>query len=893
MAEDKSNRNPGDMLRFIFTDDGFLVDDRGETLRPELQSWKECFQQDRYQALYRLGVAERPAGFDLAGGFLHLVAEHFFRLLTAQRDLELLREHIKVTLTEEDAARLEHSVPYALGTEHINAKWLRNVTECLNAVFTKEIVQYDGTVAMYLTEKSQHLRVPERVFFHLVESRDETYPFAFLATYATKGEDKKVRHVPLQYALTEYKNERDKLLTLLSCLNKAAEVSELIGSFVESGEMFHPLKLTAEEAYTILKEIPLIEQAGILCRIPNWWKRRASGVALSVTLGEEKETMLGFDTLVSMRPSLTVDGKPLTEEDIRSLLAQTEGLALLKGRWVEVDHERLNALLEEMENYRGEISLMDALKQGVSETPDIDGRHTADVGPLMVNGVWLSELLHHLRTPSAIRSAIVPGSFRATLRPYQKRGFTWLNYMYQLGFGACLADDMGLGKTVQVLAFLEKLRVTAGVGSNDGAAGRRTGNQGPRALLVVPTSLLGNWQKEAARFAPDMEVCILHGKGAAALGKEVMEKPAFLTVTTYGMVSRIEELADIVWDCIVLDEAQAIKNPMTRQTRQVKALKGRMRIALTGTPIENDLSNLWSLFDFLDKGLLGTSGEFHEFCKGLNDEPEGYARLKAMVSPFMLRRLKSDKSIITDLPEKWEKVDYVSLSKKQVVLYRKLIADLEKRLAEAEGMERRGMVLAAIVKLKQICNHPDQYLGQPAYSLADSGKFQMLQELCETICEKRERVIVFTQFKEITEPLAEFLTDIFHAKGYVLHGGTPVAARNRIVEAFQGEAYVPFVVLSVKAGGTGLNLTGANHVIHFDRWWNPAVENQATDRAYRIGQTKNVMVHKLVCEGTIEEKIDAMIRSKKDLAEQVIGAGGEKWITEMSNEELMGVLRLG
>lgn len=267
-------------------------------------------------------------------------------------------------------------------------------------------------------------------------------------------------------------------------------------------------------------------------------------------------------------------------------------------------------------------------------------------------------------------------------------------------------------------------------------------------------------------------------------------------------------------------------------------------------------------------------------------------KLKAMVSPFMLRRLKTDKTIISDLPEKLESVDYVSLTKKQIVLYRKAVADMEKKIAEVDGFQRNGIILTTIMKLKQICNHPDQYLGQTVYAADESGKLMMLREICETIYEKRERVIVFTQFKEITEYLADFLTGVFGVKGHVLHGGTPVARRSKIVEEFQGEKYVPFIVVSVKAGGTGLNLTRANHVIHFDRWWNPAVENQATDRAFRIGQTKNVIVHKLVCEGTIEEKIDAIIESKKELAENVIGAGGEKWITELNNEELMSILRL-
>ena len=366
----------------------------------------------------------------------------------------------------------------------------------------------------------------------------------------------------------------------------------------------------------------------------------------------------------------------------------------------------------------------------------------------------------------------------------------------------------------------------------------------------------------------------------------------FLTITTYGMAMRIPALQKVTWDCLILDEAQAIKNPMTKQTREIKKIHTRMRVAMTGTPIENDLTNLWSLFNFLNKGLLGTSAEFKVFCKGLNEQPEGYARLKAMVSPFLLRRVKTDKRIISDLPEKLETVDYVALSKKQVVLYRKLVADMEQKLLSSSGMERRGLVLATISKLKQICNHPDQYLGQTGFGEEESGKLAMLRALCETIREKRERVLVFTQFREITGALADFLTSVFGQKGYVLHGGTRVEKRKEIVEAFQGEAYVPFLVLSIKAGGTGLNLTKANHVIHFDRWWNPAVENQATDRAFRIGQEKNVMVHKLVCQGTIEEKIDAMIESKRELAENVIGSGSEKWITELSNDELMTLLRL-
>ena len=859
-------------MNFLFTPEGFCPDVLAANVEAdgeEIKRWKE---QGGYPELYRLGLSGEQGELSPSGSFLYQVADTFFKQLTDLPELELARGNAKAPLSEETVGELLKKVPFAIGAEHITESWIGRVFRELQKIFADEAADYDGTIAMYFTEKNQKLRVPERVFFHLVEHKNLDFPFAFLATYATKGEDGKVKHVPLKYALTEYKNERQKLLALLACLNRAAEVSELISGFMEKGELFHPLHLTAEEAYTFLKQIEEIESTGILCRIPNWWRKKAASVSMSVSIGEEKPAMLGFDALVSMQPKLMVDGVELTKEDIEKLLAQTEGLALLKGKWVEVNHARLKRLLQDMEEKTGSITLMEALQMemGTEKAP-------VDVGTLITNGKWLSELLQNLRRPEKIHKTAVPKTVRAALRPYQKNGYAWLNYMDELGFGACLADDMGLGKTLQVLTYLETLR------------GRE---KDARILLIVPASLLGNWRKEAEKFVPAMDFTILHGGGAEGLGRQVMEQPVFLSITTYGMAARIKEFREIDWTCIILDEAQAIKNPAAKQTREIKKLSGRMRIAMTGTPIENDLTNLWSLFDFLNKGLMGTSTEFARFCKSLKEYPERYAQLKSMVSPFMLRRVKTDKSIIADLPEKVEAIDYADFSKKQVVLYRKVVAEMEERIKSSDGIERRGIVLAAIIKLKQICNHPDQYLGQQAFSPEESGKFAMLREICETIYEKRERVLVFTQFREITEHLAAFLREIFHADGYVLHGGTPVAKRGRIVEAFQGEDYVPFIVLSVKAGGTGLNLTKANHVIHFDRWWNPAVENQATDRAFRIGQTKNVIVHKLVCQKTIEEKIDAIIASKTKLAENVIGDGGEKWITEMDNDELMSLLRL-
>ena len=849
-------------IQYIFTKDGFY---------PEYTN-QQMSEKDPLEILYDMGKMENPTKLTVSGYFIYQIAMAFFKELTALPELELARQKVKVHASEETIESLLEATPYAIGTEFVDAEWIQKLFAGLEKIFQREISCYNGTVAMYLAEQNQNLHVPERIFLHLVENKSEKFPFAFMATYASQRTDGSVQHMPLQYALTEYKNDREKLLSLLSCLNRAAEVSELIAELMERGEMFHALKFTAQEAYVFLKDLEKIERTGILCRIPNWWRKKSAMLSVGVKLGEDKPSRLGFDALVSLQPSLMVDGESLTEKEIQILLKQTEGLAFLKGKWIEVNHEKLRELLKEMENMPEHLSFRDAIQLEMGNRKIL-----ADVGGIVTNGTWLSKMLLDLRRPERIRNVAVPKTLYATLRPYQKSGYSWLNYMTKLGFGACLADDMGLGKTVQVLAYLEKLRKTA---------------KSACVLLIVPASLIGNWKKEVEKFVPDMEICILHGKTSKVLEKEAEDSLPFLTITTYGMAAKIEALKERMWDCIILDEAQAIKNPLTRQTREIKRMKADMRIAMTGTPIENDLTNLWSLFDFLNHGFLGSSKEFHEFCKSLEENPRGYAKLKSMISPFMLRRVKTDKQIIADLPEKVELIDYAAMSKKQVVLYRKAVADMEQKVMETHGIERRGIVLGTIMKLKQICNHPDQYLGQKEYVPSDSGKFALLKELCETIYEKRERVIVFTQFREITEYLAEYLTGIFHAKGYIIHGGTPVKRRTEIVDSFQGERYVPFIVLSVKAAGTGLNLTRANHVIHFDRWWNPAVENQATDRAFRIGQTKDVMVHKLVSQGTIEEKIDAVINSKRELAENVIGSGGEKWITDLSNEELFSLLRL-
>ena len=858
-------------LSFVFTKDGFLLDEvqlnEGERVPALIQS----FRDDKYQALYELGFQELQ-GLTLSASFLHMVSETFLNELIRHSELEIARENVELVWNEDIIEKLLRSVPYAIGSEYIDQDWLMHMFDRLQAEFAKEIIAYNGSVQMYLAEKSQHLQVAQRIFFHLVDHGNEKYPFAFLATYATKDPAGHIRHMPLKYALQEFQNDRMKLVTLLSCLNKAAEVSELIGGFMESGEMFHPIGLRIEEAYTLLKSVPQIEACGIICRVPNWWKKKYYSMSMQVTVGEDEPSLLGFDSLLSMKPQLVVNGMALSETEIRSLLEQEEGLVWLKGQWVEINHKKLADLLDKLENYHGTMTMKEALRIQMEEDQDPDS------GVTISNGEWLQSLMMNLKAPSRLKKKKLPVEFHATLRPYQQNGYQWLNYMHTLGFGACLADDMGLGKTVQVLAYLEELKEE---------------KPDARVLLVVPASLVGNWEKELERFAPKLDHYIMHGKPGAVLKAEFPETSAFLTITTYGMASRIEALRDVKWQCIILDEAQAIKNPLTKQTKAVKQLPSSMRIAMTGTPIENDLTNLWSLFDFLNKGLLGSFQEFQAFSKKINQAPEYSGKLRTMVSPFILRRLKTDKSIISDLPDKIEMLDYVTLTKRQIVLYRRVLTEVEKKLEEDQsGMERRGLILSTITKLKQICNHPDQFNHDVNYLPKESGKFEMLKDLCETIFEKREKVLIFTQYKEVCEPLCDYLETIFHKRGFVLHGGTPVKKRTEIVEKFNSEEYYPYIVLSVKAAGTGLNLTAANHVIHFDRWWNPAVENQASDRAYRIGQTKNVFVHKLVSEGTVEEKIDKLINSKKALAENIISADKENWITELSNEDLLKILRL-
>ena len=861
------------MLEIVFTAEDFYIDTASELTEAQ-SKWVNMLKEDKFKALYELGfdVSLKKEDKTLSFNFLYFLAERFIEFITSIPEIELTRGHLEAKIPDDIKNSLLNSVPFAIGSEFINEEWLNHIFTELTGVFNTEIASYNGSVAKYFSEKRQDLKIPERIFFHLVENKNSTdYPFAFLATYATTDKNGKVKHMPLSYALKEFNKDQKKLLTLLSCLNRAAEVSPLLNSFIDSGEMLHPLKLHSNEAYEILKVIPALETKGILCRIPNWWKRRKSSVSISVKF-DRKSSIIGLNTMLSMIPELSIDGVPLQRSDIKDILQQTDGLTLIKGKWIEVNKERLQNLLNKMDEYSGSVSFLEALRLEAGVNGNDDKVKFVD------NDGFVGDVMRRICHANEIKKPEIPKSVKANLRPYQISGYAWLNLMAELKLGACLADDMGLGKTLQVLTLLERIR------SKD---------ENAKILLIVPASLLGNWENEISKFTPKMPVHILHGRNKAALESE-LEYLSFLTVSTYATAASLEGLQKIEWTALILDEAQAIKNSGTKQSREIKKIPAGLRIAMTGTPVENNLSNLWSLFDFLNKGLLGTEEQFKNYSKTITDAPESCRKLRNVVSPFILRRLKTDKSIISDLPDKVEQIDYVSLSKRQIVLYRQQVEQLAAIMENSADMsliKRNGLILTTIMKLKQICNHPDQFLGLEAYTPSESGKFAMLREICETIHEKREKVLIFTQYKEIIDHLGEYLRETFHANGLIIHGSTQVNKRTELVNKFNRGKENPFMILSLKAAGVGLNLTGANHVIHFDRWWNPAVENQATDRAFRIGQHKNVMVHKFVAKGTIEDRINDIIESKKSLAENVIGSG-ENWITSLNNQEILSMMRL-
>ncbi|HEX8903346.1 MAG TPA: DEAD/DEAH box helicase [Longimicrobiaceae bacterium] len=675
----------------------------------------------------------------------------------------------------------------------------------------------------------------------------------------------------------------------------------LLGDLGRARRLFPPLEpalrgrrpsgceLDTDGAYRFLREgAPLLQQAGFGVRVPSWWGRPAAKLGLklrakSPSTRSEAPGRFGLDTLVAYDWQVSLGGQPLSAGDFRALARMKVPLVRFRGQWVELKPGEVQAALRMFERggADGRMSAAEALRLALgAEAPEGD----LPVVSVEASG-WLAELLA-TGDDARLQPVPPPAGFEGSLRPYQERGLAWLSFLDRLGLGACLADDMGLGKTVQLLALVLS-----------GIPAKRGRKRPPPTLLVCPMSLVGNWQREAARFAPGLRVHVHHGGerlSGAALRKAV--RGSDLVDTTYALAARDrQELAEVEWGRVVLDEAQNIKNATAKQAQAVRGFRAPRRVALTGTPVENRLAELWSILEFLNPGLLGSAADFrNRFATPIERYRDSVraAELQRLTRPFILRRLKTDRAIIQDLPEKQEMKVFCNLTREQASLYQATVDEMLERIERAqEPIERRGLVLSTILKLKQVCNHPAQLLQDNSALAGRSGKLARLEELAETIVAVGDRALVFTQFAEMGHLLQRRLEETLGGEVPFLHGGTQRTAREAMVARFQGGDGPPVLLLSLKAGGTGLNLTAANHVIHFDRWWNPAVEDQATDRAFRIGQRRNVQVRKLVCAGTLEERIDEVIEEKKALAGSVLGTG-EAWLTELSTAELRRVISL-
>ena len=675
---------------------------------------------------------------------------------------------------------------------------------------------------------------------------------------------------------------------LLAGLGQASRIFTPIESSLRTARP-ESCELNVEQAYTFMRETALILQAGGFGVLVPGIDGRL-GVKLSLRPKKSRPapkggvSSLSFESIIEYDWQLAIGDAALTQAEFEKLAALKVPLVQVRGQWVEVKPEEIEKAVKFWEKRKqGELSLQEALRLGLALDP------TSPAASLPVTAVaadgWIRDLMKQLADGAKLKPVAAPMAFNGELRPYQAIGLSWLAFLRQWGLGACLADDMGLGKTIQVIALL----------LHEQAEGN--GRRKP-ALLICPTSVVGNWQRELARFAPDLRVLIHHGATRAKNELKQQAAQHDIAISSYALLHRDEKhLSEVKWGNVILDEAQNIKNPSTKQAQAARKLAAgaQWRAALTGTPVENRLSELWSIFQFLNPGYLGSHSDFQErFARPIERAGDEAAtqRLKSLVGPFILRRVKTDPNVISDLPQKNEMKVYCSLTKEQATLYEAVVRDSLRQIAESEGIERRGIVLATLMKLKQVCNHPAQFVGDGSALPGRSGKLARLTEMLEEVRSVHERVLVFTQFAEMGHLLKAYLQESFGDEVLFLHGGTPAKTRDKMVERFQNDPNGPMVfILSIKAGGTGLNLMRANHVFHFDRWWNPAVENQATDRAFRIGQTKNVQVYKYLCAGTFEEKIDDMIERKKALAASIVGTS-EAWITELSTDQLRDLFAL-
>ncbi|MFO0876152.1 MAG: DEAD/DEAH box helicase [Gemmataceae bacterium] len=670
---------------------------------------------------------------------------------------------------------------------------------------------------------------------------------------------------------------------LLTALGQAASFSPHIERSLKTATP-GGFQLDATGAYNFLNQTCwMLEQAGFSVLLPNWWTKKGGRHTLNVRAeisspALQGNAQLSLNELVSFDWQVALGEEKLSLQELQQLAKLKAPLVKVRGQWVQVRAEDVQAAIRLLERrITGQATLREVVQMALGGG---EGPGGLPFGGVKASG-WVADFLAQLEGQASFAELPPPDGFQGTLRPYQIRGYSWLSFLRQWGLGACLADDMGLGKTIQTLALLE-----------------REWQIRPRpCLLICPTSVVANWKKEAERFTPNLPVMIHHGGRRArnaAFTKEV-ERHA-LVLTSYSLLHRDRELFEQVkWAGVILDEAQNVKNPQTKQSQAARALPAEYRIALTGTPVENHVGDLWAILEFLNPGWLGTLNDFRKrffIPIQAQQDVDAAMRLRRLTAPFILRRLKTDKTIIADLPEKLEMKVFCTLTREQATLYQSVVDELNQALESTDGIQRKGVILATLTRLKQVCNHPAHFLGDGSDIPGRSGKLARLTEMLEEVIEAGEHALVFTQFTEMGNLLKRHLQETFGKEVLFLHGGVPREQRVRLVDRFQTEPDGPRVfLLSLKAGGTGLNLTRGSHVFHFDRWWNPAVENQATDRAFRIGQTRNVQVHKFVCAGTVEERIDEMIEKKQAVAARVV-AVKEDWLTELSNDQLRDLFQL-
>jgi len=671
---------------------------------------------------------------------------------------------------------------------------------------------------------------------------------------------------------------------LLSSLGQAAGICPNIAASLKTAQPAG-YNLDTVNAHQFLTEKAIsLEQAGFGVMLPAWWTRKGTKMRLTTRANVKSPKMQGgsglsLNEIVQFDWEIALGNKKLSLAELQALAKLKAPLVKVRGQWVHMNTEEIQAAIDFWKKKGSQQGTVQDIIQMALGAMDAGGGFEFE--GVKATG-WVGKLLKQLDGRTVFEQIDPPDAFCGTLRPYQERGYSWLAFLRQWGLGACLADDMGLGKTIQTLVLIQRDWATNG---------KRP------VLLACPTSVVNNWKKEAARFTPDLPVLVHHGsdrqKGAAF--KKQVKKQA-IVISSYALLQRdIKFLQEVPWAVVVLDEAQNIKNPETKQSKAARSLKVDYRIALTGTPVENNVGDLWSIMEFLNPGFLGTQAQFkRNFFIPIqaSRDPAAADRLKRITGPFILRRLKTDKTIISDLPDKQEMKVFCTLTKEQASLYAAVLKEAEDTMESSEGIQRKGVILGTLSKLKQVCNHPAQLLGDNSSIPGRSGKLARLTEMLEEIIEVGDRALVFSQFAEMGQMLRKHLQETFGREVLFLYGGVARKKRDQMVDRFQAKGDGPAIfILSLKAGGTGLNLTRANHVFHFDRWWNPAVENQATDRAFRIGQTRNVQVHKFICAGTLEDKIDEMIERKQEIAKNVVGTG-EGWLTELSNKEIKDIFAL-